>query len=157
MTWFQNILTNFLIRQDRLQMPLILNHGLKRPLFSDKKLKQNIIWTQYSIKILIHRSNGLSLTTIVFATSNIIPFISFHAFHLIQAQTLQPSSTSPSAASSSLAMLDGIGRLYPLSRPSQRASPFFPNSRNHRWFSQWSVTKSLLQQTWCRNKDTFFL
>ena len=42
-------------------------------------------------------------------------------FHSIQAQTLQPSSTSPSAASSSPAMLDGTERLYPLSCPSPKS------------------------------------
>ena len=82
----------------------------------------------------------------------------FMHFYSIQAQTLQPSSTSPSAASSSPAMLDGTERLYPVMSKSKEHLPFFPKSRNHRWFSRWSVTKSLLQLRHdAKNKNTFFL
>lgn len=115
-------------------MPLTLNHGPKRPLISDKIFEAKHNLNPIFHKILIHRSNGLLLTIIVFATSQYHSYFFLMNFCSIQIQT--PNFFhQPSIPSTSLAILDGNGRFYLLSlQQVQSALPSLPPNKKSQMF-----------------------
>ena len=90
---------------------------------------------------------------------NIITFTSFHAFSFDSGSNTPTFFHQPQCC----ILLPCHVRwnwktLSSVMSKSKEHLPFFPKSRNHRWFSRRSVTKSLLQLRHdAKNKNTFFL